>query len=168
MALTRVLDVAEHAYLATVEGGAPHLSLMRYTFQDLPELGHVLILTTRRDTKKFAALIAQPKVAVLIHDFQAGSHETGTLSITVYGNAVEMHGEVAERLRAAHVARNPHYEQFIIGDNIAVISVQVTLARMCTVGDIVETWEHPRARGTSLESAGGALSQGVGGGAAEK
>jgi hypothetical protein len=55
-ALLRVLNGAQLAYLATVEEGLPHLSLMRMTNLEDPALGHVLVLTTRRDTRKYRAL----------------------------------------------------------------------------------------------------------------
>lgn len=62
--LLEVLEKAQLAYLATVEEGLPHLSLMRFTSLTDPALGHVLVLTTRRDTRKYRALIRQPQVSV--------------------------------------------------------------------------------------------------------
>jgi hypothetical protein len=183
-AVTSVLDAASLAYLATVEDGLPHLSLMNFSHVTTePELGPVLVMTTRRDTKKFRALEKTPQVAVLIHDFNvggggggaraggggdsegaaataaAGAAGTaaaggGTLSITVYGDAVIATGPAAERLRAAHLARNPRYPQFIVGDHIAVLAIVPSLARMCNVADVVTTWSRP-ARSASVGGGGG-------------
>lgn len=65
--LLDVLDKAQLAYLATVEEGLPHLSLMRFTSLTDAALGHVLVLTTRRDTRKYRALVRQPQVSVYLN-----------------------------------------------------------------------------------------------------
>ena len=159
-AVTHVLERTSLAYMATVEEGLPHLSLMSFTHYEDPDLGPVLILTTRRETKKFRALQHTPSVAILIHDFDGARQPTntsdcntgssnsncGSLSITVNGNAIIAEGEVAERLRAAHLARNPRYPQFITGPDIAVIAVRPTMARMCNIQDQVCTWSNPKGR----------------------
>ena len=103
-------------------------------------------MTTRRDTRKYQALMQQPQVAILVHDFERTSDiGKGTLSITLRGRAIEQTGEVAERLRSAHLARNLLYANFISGDGIAVIAVEVSTASMCTLDDKVHTWEAPSA-----------------------
>lgn len=164
--VTHVLERASLAYLATVEDGLPHLSLMSYTHVDDADLGPVLVMTTRRDTKKYRALFTTPAVAVLIHDFdgvraddcdsKSADLPSGSLSITVYGDALIADGEVAERLRSAHLLRNPRYPQFITGDGIAVIAVRPTLARMCNVQDVVTTWANPKGRPLRSSSIGSA------------
>lgn len=186
-AVTAVLERASLAYLATVEEGLPHLSLMSYTHADDEELGPVLVMTTRRDTKKYRALCATPSVAVLIHDFDgvrrapagaepgagagtgsgsSGGSGGGTLAVTVYGEALLVDGPTAERLRSAHLARNGAYPQFIVGEGIAVVAVRPTLARMCDVRDAVTTWANPRGRPLRSSSVGSAGGMAVGGGAA--
>ena len=47
----------------------------------------------------------------------------------------------AERYRAAHLKRNgPNQKQFIVGDNIAIITVLVDLAKICNQADQVHVW----------------------------
>lgn len=53
-------------FLATQCDGEPHLSLMNFTYFQRDE---VIILCTRRDTKKYNQIVKNTKVAVLIHDF---------------------------------------------------------------------------------------------------
>ena len=53
-------------FLATQNDGEPHLSLMNFTYYQEEE---IIILCTRRNTKKFTQILNNPKVAVLIHDF---------------------------------------------------------------------------------------------------
>ena len=64
--VVEVLRTSKLCYLATQSDGNPHLSLMNFTYCRKEE---VLILSTRRNTKKFYQIIENPKVAVLIHDF---------------------------------------------------------------------------------------------------
>lgn len=150
----------------------PHLSLMNYTWLVDDHLGGVLVMTTRRNTKKFAALQSNPAVAILVHDFgtlrstapaeqaQQGGEEgagmpqaVGTCSITLYGDAVVVEGAAADRLRAAHLACNSRYPQFISGEGIAVLTVSPHMARICDVGDCVSTWASPgSARGKEAKS----------------
>lgn len=66
--VVEVLRTSKLCYLATQSDGNPHLSLMNFTYCRKEE---VLILSTRRNTKKFYQIIENPKVAVLIHDFPA-------------------------------------------------------------------------------------------------
>lgn len=44
----------------------PHLSLMNFTYFQKEEL---IIMTTRRDTRKLTNLIVNPSIALLLHDF---------------------------------------------------------------------------------------------------
>lgn len=151
LTITRVLGRTRLAYLATCEEASPHLSLMNYSWiADDEALGGGIVMTTRRDTKKFAALVANPRVALLVHDFREGSTGVvGTCSITLYGDCRVQSGEAAERLRAAHLATNPEYANFIAGVGIAVLWLQPTLARLVDLTDTVSTWSAPRPEGTS-------------------
>ena len=46
-------------------------------------------------------------------------------------------GALAERYRAIHLARNKSYSQFIVGPDIAIITVHLQRARVCDVNDRV-------------------------------
>ena len=89
-------------------------------------------MSTRRDTQKFRALLALPRVALLVHDFPDSHASRGdggatmgkTFSITLYGSVREEQGTEAERLRNLHLERHgAAMRQFICGDDVAVISV---------------------------------------------
>lgn len=85
--VTDILRASKLCYLATALEGEPHLSLMNFTYHQLEE---VILMSTRRDTKKFALLEANPKVSLLIHDFPhiESQNQTGqTYSITMNGTA---------------------------------------------------------------------------------
>jgi hypothetical protein len=101
-------------------------------------------MTTRRDTKKFEALLQNPQVALLVHDFDSlklsQSSKTGTFSVTVYGSVSVLEGEIAEICRAHHKLANPSYGQFIDGEEIAILIIQPQYARICNVKDQVTVW----------------------------
>jgi hypothetical protein len=161
----RVLACARLCYLATCEDSSPHLSLMRYTFVEDAARGCVLLMSSRKDTRKVAFLTANPRVAVLLHDFDDGSgtgstsssggsgggagegvprSTRNTASVTVYGHVELLEdGPEADRLRAAHLANNPGYAQFITGPGMVLMALTPTLARIANIQDRVETWESP-------------------------
>jgi len=137
-----MLSSARLAYLSTVDDNSSHLSLMRFTFLNDEEDGEVVILTTQRKTKKFNILQKQDGVALLIHDFsQQGDGSDGMYSITLNGRCeILPEGEKAEKYRAAHLKNNKEYSQFILGDDIAVLVIFVTYARICNIHDQVTKW----------------------------
>ena len=61
-----LLKLSKLCFLATVNDSEPHLSLMNFTYFQQDE---VLIVCSRRDTKKYFQLQLCPNVAILIHDF---------------------------------------------------------------------------------------------------
>jgi hypothetical protein len=145
-------------YLSTIADGSPHLCLMNFTYVQSEEK---IVMSTRRDTTKFAALLALPRVALLLHDFPdqhsgraalppgagaaAGAPGGGrgqTFSITLYGSVTEETGAEGERLRALHLGRHgPSMQQFICGANVAMISVAVEKAKLCNNSDKVTEWK---------------------------
>eukprot|EP00930_Biecheleria_cincta_P068385 TRINITY_DN5578_c0_g2_i1.p1 TRINITY_DN5578_c0_g2~~TRINITY_DN5578_c0_g2_i1.p1 ORF type:complete len:279 (+),score=54.28 TRINITY_DN5578_c0_g2_i1:76-837(+) len=130
---------------ATQECGntSPHLSLMNFTYVPGDE---VIVMTTRRDTQKYYNLLAQPKVALLVHDFptlrdQEEKCHGRTYSITLYGKvALPQHQKQEEKYRQLHLDNNPGSRNFIVGDNIAVLIVCVECARLCNSDDKVTMW----------------------------
>ena len=113
--------------------------------------GEVVIMTTRKNTKKFTMLEKQNGVALLIHDFpqfdkedadgMKGGGGGGVHSITMNGRCtIVEEGEKADSYRAKHLEHNPDYPQFIVGPDIVVLCVQVTSARICNINDEVIKW----------------------------
>ena len=75
-----------------------------------------IIMTTRRNTKKFESILANPKVAILVSDFdhRSVSDATGTCSITLNCEVSVPGGAEAERLRAIHAENNPKYVEMFL------------------------------------------------------
>jgi hypothetical protein len=66
---------------------------------------------------------------------------TGSCSITVYGHIeVVTEKEKANELREFHLLKNPKYPQFIVGEDIAILRIMPTRARICDIRDKVEDW----------------------------
>jgi len=136
-------------YLATSGDNDPHLSLMRFTYTaGLEEDGsEVMIISTQRKTKKYEVITRNKNVALLVHDFDATANADANnyqqmngqtrYSITLNGLVKVQEGELAERYRAIHLAANGAYKQFIVGDDIAIITVDLKRARVCDVNDRV-------------------------------
>ena len=134
-AVQSVLSRAKLLYLATCEDSHPHLSLMTFSLVD----GYI-VMTTRKNTKKYTSIVANPHVALLIHDFD-NAERAGTYSVTCYGTVEVVADEaVAASLRLAHGLRNPGYEQFISASECAVIRVRVTQFKLCNISDEVSLY----------------------------
>jgi general stress protein 26 len=132
-----LLESCRLAYLSTVDTDTSHLSLMRFTYLASEE---VIIMSTNRNTKKYDMLKKQRGVAVLVHDF-GGSSSKGEYSITLNGTcSIIQDVAVSERYRKAHLAHNPDYPQFIVGEDIAILCVDVRSARICNIADQVIQW----------------------------
>lgn len=141
-----MLSICNLAYLSTVDSdiSSSHLSLMRFTYLNDKDDGEVIIMSTNSKTKKFEMLQRQKGVALLIHDFYAGSGNgsNGQFSITLNGECRIVRDPVkSEAYRKAHLNHNPEYPQFIVGENIAILCVDVTSARICNINDQVVKWD---------------------------
>lgn len=147
--IRKMLSSCRLAYLSTVQDNSSHLSLMRFTFLHDKDDGEIIVMTTNVNTKKFKMLQNQNGVALLIHDFPQFQHESGQNSIADKGvHSITLNGhceilndmEKAARYRAKHLEHNPDYPQFIVGDDIAVLRVTITSARICNIDDQVTKW----------------------------
>jgi len=76
-----------------------------------------------------------------------------TCSVTVYG-VVRIVEDPAkeEHYRGIHLASNPKYHNFIVGDDIAVLLVDVEAARICNIHDRVSQWNRVDASATLQKS----------------
>ncbi|CAM9184502.1 unnamed protein product [Ectocarpus sp. 12 AP-2014] len=147
--VVRLLQASRLCFLSTFSNDHPHLSLMNFTYHHADE---VIILSTRRDTKKYQLVQTGRNVALLVHEFpDAGGSSGGggggggggsgsKVTITLNGTATIQEGEKAERYRDLHVRNNPNSKTFIVGPNIAIITVRVRSARICNVRDEVTVW----------------------------
>jgi nitroimidazol reductase NimA-like FMN-containing flavoprotein (pyridoxamine 5'-phosphate oxidase superfamily) len=112
------------AVLATQEGGQPYLSLM--AFAATPDLKTIIVATDRR-TRKYANLMAEPRVALLIDNRSNTPADTQeAVAITVVGQAREAPPEERERFLRLFLSKHPHLEDFATSVTCALIAVQVS------------------------------------------
>jgi general stress protein 26 len=138
-----MLSKCRLAYLSTVDSemSSSHLSLMRFTYVNDKDDGEVVIMSTNKKTKKFEMLEHQNGVALLVHDFGQNSGSAGLYSITLNGNCrIVENGPKQDNYRKLHLNHNPDYPQFIVGDDIAILRIDVTSARICDINDQVTKW----------------------------
>ncbi|CAN0118754.1 unnamed protein product, partial [Ectocarpus sp. 12 AP-2014] len=64
--VVRLLQASRLCFLSTFSNDHPHLSLMNFTYHHADE---VIILSTRRDTKKYQLVQTGRNVALLVHEF---------------------------------------------------------------------------------------------------
>jgi heme iron utilization protein len=119
-----LLESQRSAVLGTIEaGGQPYLSLM--AFAATPDLKQV-VLATERGTKKYANLISEPRVALLIDNRSNVPADTEeAVAVTVLGRAAEARSREREDLLFLFLAKHPHLEVFVTSPSCALIAVQV-------------------------------------------
>ena len=104
---------------------------------------------TAQTPLSLTTLCASEIVHRLVHDFATHGDATERAdyspvgdrprySITLNGRVRVEEGELAERYRQIHLGRNAAYSQFIVGDDIAIITVRLNRARVCDVNDRVQ------------------------------
>jgi nitroimidazol reductase NimA-like FMN-containing flavoprotein (pyridoxamine 5'-phosphate oxidase superfamily) len=111
------------AALATQEGGQPYLSLM--AFAATPDLA-TIIAATDRGTRKYANLMAEPRVALLIDNRSNTPEDTReAVAVTVLGRAGEAPPNEREKFLRLFLDRHPHLDEFATSPTCALITVRV-------------------------------------------
>ena len=137
-----LLMASRLCFLATQTTNDPHLSLMNFTYYQPEE---ILIMTTRKNTKKYEQMVTNKQVAVLIHDFpnldiDKNKTDGNTVSITLNGTSSIIHNQdIATKYRNIHLEKNPDYTQFIEGNEVIIIRIEK--ARICDIKDRVTHWD---------------------------
>lgn len=125
--VVNLLVASRLCFLATQTTNDPHLSLMNFTYYQPEE---ILIMTTRKNTKKYEQMVTNKQVAVLIHDFpnldiDKNKTDGNTVSITLNSVCSIIHNQdVAAKYRNIHLEKNPDYTQFIEGNEVIIIRIQ--------------------------------------------
>ncbi len=141
--LLTLLEKEKLCFLSTSHQDRPHVSLMNFTY--LPEK-ELIIFTSRADTTKMSYIQHNPYVALLFTHLSGDNRPP--VSCTVYGKAHKEDPQQDSFYRQAHLRRHPGMEPFIIGEHIAVVTVQVQRATIATIQDKVSSWSatHPPDR----------------------
>ena len=133
--LLTLLEKEKLCFLSTSYQDQPHVSLMNFTF--LKDKG-LIVLTSRADTTKVTYMKRNPAVALLFTHFSGG--ERPPVSCTVYGTAQVVDTHRSHVYREAHLLRHPGMDAFILGDQIAVVTVSLRHVAMADIQDQVSNW----------------------------
>ncbi|WP_373500707.1 pyridoxamine 5'-phosphate oxidase family protein [Desulfococcus sp.] len=127
------------AVLATDGGGRPYTSLV--AFAATPELARLVFATTRA-TRKFANILGNPRVSLLI-DNRANevSDFRNAVAVTVLGSAAEVSGDEKAPLAALYLARHPHLASFVEAPSCALLQVSVEQYYLVSRFQNVSVWE---------------------------
>ena len=111
------------AVFATATDGAPYCSLVAFAATD--DLRH-LLLATRRDSRKYRYLAANPRVSLLVDSRThrpAGLHDA--TAVTAIGAAAEAPADRADAWAGLLVARHDELAEFLADSGCALIAVVV-------------------------------------------
>lgn len=111
------------AVLATQSQGQPYANLM--AFAATADLRQV-VFATRRDTHKFANLLADPRVALLV-DSRANRPEDfrDAAAVTILGRARELIGRERQPHLELYLGKHPYLAEFVAQPGCTLLMVTV-------------------------------------------
>ena len=111
--------------LATVSGGKPHCSLMSYLSD---EKGREIYLVSHKQTKKYANLMENPMVSLLIdtREEESGKSRNQIKALTVCGEfqTIKDLGE-KDLIRTRFLKRHPHLTDFLNSPQADIFSIRI-------------------------------------------
>ena len=121
--LRRLLEGQPLGVLATSSSDDTHATLVAFGFtEDLGEL----FFATSRGTRKFRALLDNPRVALLVDDRSnevRDFHEA--IVATAHGRATEVDPARRGKLLALYLEKHPYLEDFVRAPSCALVSIAV-------------------------------------------
>ena len=109
--------------LATVSGGEPHCSLMAYCAN---EEGHTIYLASHTETKKYANVMENPLVSLLIDTRGGGGGRPTIQALTVSGEFQAITDPAGkERARTQFVQKHPHLRAFLDEPGVEIFSIKI-------------------------------------------
>ncbi|OLL26685.1 Pyridoxamine 5'-phosphate oxidase [Neolecta irregularis DAH-3] len=159
------LKHSRYLHLGTCHNDYPHISLMNFTYVPKGsqyEEHDCIILTCRRNTKKFINITANPRVSLLVHDWVSPRSQTNTtpsasalsfflqnlnqaelssISATLNGTAWPLEAAEAAYYKELHLQANPpEARRYVDCPDMVVVKVRITSARIVDTEDHVEKW----------------------------
>lgn len=134
-----VIQANRFAVLATESDGQPHASLVAIT----PAEEHrILIFATYRNTRKYANLIQNGKVAILFENRSMKDTNEPEISVlTAFGRAEEvLSGNTGEDLHS-HLSVHPELSSFLLSTDCAIFKVNVEAYQVVRGIENVEWWD---------------------------
>jgi len=118
-----LLDSQRLAVLSTQDEGAPYGSLVAFAATaDLRDL----IFATTRATRKYANIISESRVAIVIDSRTNQPSDFGEAeAVTALGVASEVTDHEKETCIALYAARHPYLREFVASPSCALLKVKV-------------------------------------------
>ena len=118
-----LLESQRLAVLSTQDHGQPYSNLMAIAATD--DLRHLLFATTRA-TRKYANLMADSRVAVLVDNRQNDvSDFAEAAALTALGKAWELQGAERQQFLKVYLEKHPNLEEFVTSPNCALLRIKV-------------------------------------------
>jgi heme iron utilization protein len=133
-----VVHAGLYAVLATEGDGRPYASLIAVT----PAEGFLqIIFATYRNTRKYANLKNNQKVAILFEDRVGNRFDHEDIHVlTAFGRAEEVDKAVSDALLQAHLLRHPELESFLLSQECAIFRVSVEACQVVWGIDDIDWW----------------------------
>ena len=124
LALIReLLESQRLAVLSTQDHGQPYCNIIAIAATD--DLKNLLLATTRA-TRKYANLMADPRVAVLVDNRKNDPSDFAeAAAVTALGKAWELQGAERQRYLKVYLARHPYLEEFVAAPTCALLRIKV-------------------------------------------
>jgi nitroimidazol reductase NimA-like FMN-containing flavoprotein (pyridoxamine 5'-phosphate oxidase superfamily) len=121
--LKLLLEGQSLGVLATCRGDETHATLVAFAFtEDLREL----FFATSRGTRKFRALLENPRVALLVDDRSNEVRDFHDASVvTAHGFAHEVDAARRDTLQSVYLEKHPYLEDFVRAPSCALVSIAV-------------------------------------------
>jgi nitroimidazol reductase NimA-like FMN-containing flavoprotein (pyridoxamine 5'-phosphate oxidase superfamily) len=121
--LEALFDSQRLGVLATFGRGQPYGSLVAFAATD--DLKHLLFATTRA-TRKYANLVAQSRVSMLVDNrSNQDSDFHSSIAVTAMGRAEEVEASERDRFLKLYLAKHPYLEDFVMSPTCALLKISV-------------------------------------------
>ena len=118
------------AVLSTQMSGRPYSNLIAFAATE--DLKEILFATTRA-TRKYANLMAEPHVSLLVDNRSNQETDFGEASaVTVLGGAEEVRGSERDRYVQLYLNKHPYLKEFVTAPSCALIKIRVEKFIMVT------------------------------------
>ena len=134
-AIAGLLNEQQLAILATVSQQSPYCNLVAFTPSDDLK---TIIFTTPRSTSKYANMMRNPNVSLLVDDrMRSGFGFTSGMVVTAVGAVAPVAPQDEDMLKGRHANRHVDLKDFIYSPDCAL--VQVRVARYIFVSNLRDT-----------------------------
>lgn len=121
--IRNLLESQKLAVLSTQDHGQPYCNLMAIAATE--DLKYLLFATTRA-TSKYANLMADSRVAVLVDNRQNDPTDfAAAAALTALGKAWELQGAERQQFLTVYLRKHPYLEEFVTAPTCALLRVKV-------------------------------------------